>query len=293
MKLFGIDLDWRLNLMRKMAPHLGWWKALMIQAAEDWNRIVRLFRLPWMIREIHVRPAGYEADLAIRIGSSDLWVYEQVFILQQYLPVTSIEDPLVVFDCGANAGYASAFFLHHFPRARVIAVEPDPENAALCRRNLAAYRERALVVEKAVWSSVSKLKFVNETRKPGAEWGIRVERSTAARNEEALEAVDIASLMAMAKAEQIDLLKIDIERSEIEIFNSNPHGWLSRVSNIAIELHGPDCVASFRSAMKPYSFDELESGELTICLGIRQHDQNLEGRDSKRPLTDDLSELRA
>jgi hypothetical protein len=67
----------------------------------------------------------------------------------------------------------------------------------------------------------------------------------------------------------VDLLKVDIERSEIELFAKNTDSWLPRVKNICIELHGPDCEAAFFSALAPYDFEVSHSGELTICRDLR------------------------
>ena len=54
----------------------------------------------------------------------------------------------LIVDCGANAGFASAFLLSRFPDASLYAIEPDPGNRAL-ERNLAPCGSRARVGEPA------------------------------------------------------------------------------------------------------------------------------------------------
>jgi FkbM family methyltransferase len=203
------------------------------------------------------------------MGSSDFEVFRQVFVWQQYLPPKEIEEPEVIVDCGANAGYSALFFLRHFPRAHVIALEPDPLNVELCRHNLRCYANRIVILEKAIWGSLAKLSFVEETRKPGEEYGIQVEVRAENAGAATVEGIDIPSLMATTGVRQIDLLKIDIEKSEADVFRTNPTGWLHLVRNIAIELHGPVCTEIFRSALRNYSFLEEQRGEVTFCLGIR------------------------
>ena len=56
--------------------------------------------------------------------------------------------PLIV-DAGANIGAASIWFEAHYPLARVLAVEPDPGNCALLRRN-GEGRQRIAVIEAAI-----------------------------------------------------------------------------------------------------------------------------------------------
>jgi hypothetical protein len=72
----------------------------------------------------------------------------------------------------------------------------------------------------------------------------------------------------MARVSQIDLLKVDIEGGELELFSGNTN-WLTSVRNICIELHSADCERVFFDALKGFSYDLDRSGELTICRNIR------------------------
>ena len=69
----------------------------------------------------------------------------------------------------------------------------------------------------------------------------------------------------MAGAECVDLLKIDIEKSELDLFNSSSGSWLPRVKNMCIELHGDDCRKAFMSALEGFDYELRTSGELTTC----------------------------
>ncbi len=75
--------------------------------------------------------------------------------------------------------------------------------------------------------------------------------------------------MKEEEIETIDLLKIDIEGSELELFRSEACGkWMRRVKNLAIELHDPDCAIAFLGALGGFQYVPLQSGELQICLNI-------------------------
>jgi FkbM family methyltransferase len=54
------------------------------------------------------------------------------------------------FDIGANIGFASAYFLSRNPKNRVCCFEPDETNLLWLKRNLAAFGERATIVNRAV-----------------------------------------------------------------------------------------------------------------------------------------------
>ena len=78
----------------------------------------------------------------------------------------------------------------------------------------------------------------------------------------------MASVIEMAGL-PIDLLKMDIEGVERLVFGDDDLTWLRQVSNIAIELHGPQARAAFFQALDGFSYESAESGELTICRNVR------------------------
>jgi FkbM family methyltransferase len=172
-------------------------------------------------------------------------------------------------DLGANVGYSSAYLLSCFPNATVVAIEPDPDNLEVCRENLAAYGERAKVVRGGVWSKRARLKLSREAG-AGRDWAVQVRESTDTEDKATVEAWDVPSLLQLAGETQIDLLKCDIERSEIEVFGPTSAAWLSQVRNICIELHGPDCKQVFLDALKDFDYDITTFGELTICRNLHR-----------------------
>jgi hypothetical protein len=82
-------------------------------------------------------------------------------------------------------------------------------------------------------------------------------------------AFDISALIALGGGGPVDLLKIDIERSEIELFTRSCDTWLPQIRNLCIELHDRECIRAFMSAMQKYDFELRRSGELHICQSIR------------------------
>ena len=80
-------------------------------------------------------------------------------------------QPRLILDLGANVGYASVYFALRHPTARVIAVEPEPSNVAVLRRNVAGLPSVA-VVEGAVWPHSGRVSLQD----PGkGQWGMRVQ----------------------------------------------------------------------------------------------------------------------
>jgi FkbM family methyltransferase len=192
-------------------------------------------------------------------------VLRQVFVEQQYAPLDSVAAKLVI-DCGAYVGYSALYFLNRFPQAVVVAVEPCPENAALCRQNLLPYHERAHVIRAAVWSRPGRMRLIRGAYGDGREWANQVE--PAAPSEADVDGVDLPSLIRLGGMDVVDVLKIDIERAELELFRNGTEQWLPSIRNVAIELHGHDCERVFFDALQAYETETLRSGELMICRSI-------------------------
>ena len=131
-----------------------------------------------------------------------------------------------------------------------------------CSRNLLPYGDRARVHQAAVWAADTNL--VLDHVYAGHEWAVKVRL---AQPGEAASAQGL-SIPSLTPGE-IDILKIDVEGSEVELFGDTAETWLPRVRNIAIELHGKTCRDVFFARMSGYSYDPSEAGELTVCRNIR------------------------
>ena len=62
----------------------------------------------------------------------------------------------------------------------------------------------------------------------------------------------------------LDLLNLDIEGSEMSVFESGYEEWLPKVKLLIIELHErmrPGCTAVFEKAINQYHFERSISGE--------------------------------
>jgi FkbM family methyltransferase len=223
-----------------------------------------------------LKPSLAQFPVVVRLGgSTDLNVFCQIFQIREYSRLSDLSSLRLILDLGANVGYTSAYFLSAFPDATVVAVEPDPKNFGQCSGNLAPYGGRAKVVKGAVWSTSAKLAISGATMGAGWEWARRVQPVTGDEKELAVEGWDIPSLMQLAGAKTIDLLKCDIEGSELELFGDNSSSWLPNVRNICIELHGADCERVFFEALKGFDYDLETSGELTMCRNLRPKNQPL------------------
>jgi len=207
----------------------------------------------------------------MRTHTSDRDVLRQVFIQGEYEPV-KLSNPKTIIDLGANVGYSAAYFLSKYPTASVLAVEPDPDSCAVCCCNLAPYGQRVRVIQGAAWPECAKLVLDKGAYRDGRDWTSQVKLASegASRGGAQVEGYEIAALIALCEASEVDLLKIDIERSEIELFSRNAEKWLPRVKNLCIELHDSECAAVFFQAISNYCYDLSRKEDVTICQNLRQ-----------------------
>lgn len=184
-----------------------------------------------------------------------------VYCLRMAFPVTFM--PKTIVDLGANIGMASVYYANQYPEAKIVAVEAEASNfAALCR-NVRSYRN-TLPVHAAVWSGDG---LVTMTTPEGTDAGIDT-LTFAVREGDGTQvrSVTMTTLMRETGISSIDLLKVDIEGAEKEVFEA-ASDWIHGIGCIAIELHDrfkPGCASALRSVTG--DFLESQRGETTFYI---------------------------
>lgn len=224
---------------------------------------VGLFRLFGRPNKLKIIPAGHQAPVVLRVDTSDFCAYKDVLVCRDraYDPELPGFEPKVIVDAGAQIGMASILLARKYPSAKIIAVEPEPSNFAALVQNTAFYNN-ILPVQAALWKADGEVRLgVSRAHPKGAfevvESGI-----------ERVRAVSMETLMRETGISSIDLLKVDIEGAEREVFEAAP--WINRVRVIAIELHDrikPGCRSSVERAAR--NFHALEKGEITMFFDSR------------------------
>lgn len=209
------------------------------------ERMARLFK--WSEYSLYSKQSRW--PLICRANSSDRDVFAQMFILREYDCLTEVKPPRLIIDGGANVGYSSAYFLSRYPTAKVLAVEPDTRNFKQLQRNLAPFGERAQLLEAGIWSHRANLVVSIGEYRDGREWATQVRECRFGEKPD-VQAVSVGDLLEMSGHDFIDILKLDIEGSEVEVFARNYEKWLDKVGIFVVELHDEECERAFYAAMK-------------------------------------------
>lgn len=204
----------------------------------------------------------------VRYGTSDLRTLDEVVFTKVYRQLTeAIPRCEYIIDLGGNIGLASRYFASTYPESRVLAVEPEEQNLELYRRNMACIpADRWEVLRAAVWRADEPVDLSPppDSSNCGAEFdSIRVSPHTGSGGT-TVPGLTMTSLIERSGFPRVDLLKIDVEGAEAELFRDNT-GWLDRVRAIAIEFHANTRRQSgFDSVMAEQRFTVRELNSHTI-----------------------------
>jgi len=233
------------------------------------------------------RDNDFRTSIYLRRGTSDSKVFSQIFAdndynlrrLSRWNEIRGIYDGLVaqattplILDCGANIGLAALYFAKNWPRAHIVAVEPQDGNYHLLCRNLAG-RANLQPVKAAVGSEDGIVKIANPD---AVAWTFQTERA-AAGSTETVKALSIQSLMSQAPAGpnyRPFIAKIDIEGFESDLFLTNTD-WVDLFPLIIIELHDwmlprQGTSNAFLRAIAPLDRDFVQIGENTFSIANRR-----------------------
>jgi FkbM family methyltransferase len=218
----------------------------------------RLFGWP---TQMTVRPPGIRNPVFLRPRTTDELTYAEILLRGQYafeLPFS----PKTIVDAGANIGLASIYFTHRYPEAKIIAVEAEATNFAVLARNVRSY-PAIVPVHAALWNRDGEISVSEADPATGAfeKWGFITHEGPGAK----VRAITMRTLMEEMRMRSVDLLKIDIEGAEKEVFESCD--WMDDIRCLMIELHDrfkPGCSEAVNFAAQRFS--KLQRGETTLYL---------------------------
>lgn len=213
---------------------------------------------------IDIKIPAFRNVVQIRKSKSDLAIFYQVFGELQYDLTHFLKDqPRFIIDAGSNVGYSCLYFARQYPEAKILGVEPEPQNFAQLTRNVSSY-DRIRVHQAGVWYKNEQIQ-IQDPDESTASFQVG---STNGRGV-TLEGVTITHLLSESGLDEIDILKMDIEGAEFELFKHNPHEWLSKTKCLIIELHDnfkPGTSTLFFKEMSAYNWFTIVMGENIVCI---------------------------
>jgi FkbM family methyltransferase len=157
-------------------------------------------------------------------------LYSEIFARQGYRFTSRRQNP-VILDCGANIGMATLYFKWLYPKAQIMAFEPDPSTFGILKENVSGNRLEDVVTQNiALGKDESEIDF--HIPEPGS----LMMSAVAGRSGETIR-VACRRLSTFITGE-IDMLKLDIEGMEEPVLDDlAASGKLSLVREMIIEVH--------------------------------------------------------
>ena len=205
-----------------------------------------------------LRVRGVSVPLFARLNNSDLSVLFQVFRLKE-CDVKPETPPGLIIDGGANVGYTTAYFAQRFPQAQILAVEPHPGNCDLLARNTRHF-PNVTRIQGAIWFRHANLDFVDQSQRA---WMTQVHEVVDGRAE-SIPVFTMPELIDRAGRQRVDILKLDIEGAEQDLFSKGDLRWLDQIGCLIIEVHGEAARRCVTEAMTHRGYACEASGEKLV-----------------------------
>lgn len=235
----------------------------------DWPSSVKLFANTILFHFgnwTKKRTRGHELTFTvnIRIGAHGSMLVEllrfagDIFVLYEvlcdkcyFIPPSLLapEKVRVILDCGANIGITSLFFAARHPNARIYSIEPDPNNFVLLERNTRQEPRISPICGAIVGRACERVYLTTDA----PAWGNSITQS---KTGVAVKAWTIDEICRENDLANIDLLKVDVEGAEEELFTSGK--FLKHVNCVIIELHNDYGIEALKRDAARWEFHVVE-----------------------------------
>ncbi len=181
-------------------------------------------------------------DVFYRSGTADPFVIYQVLLkggkkAEYYVPPTL--KPKVILDIGSNIGASIIYFHEKFPDAQIFGFEPHPDTFRILEKNVSGLN-RVRIFNYGLGANRQRVAVKADDVNFGAfnTRGVFKDRGFPAATIEC-EVRRLDDVLRENGIAQVDLIKIDCEGAEADVFSSLPDAILNRCQWIVGEIHDP------------------------------------------------------
>ena len=229
--------SWTVSLFREWMPYLSVRSILLLRNCLMHGQEAQTNGSELLLALELKRPFSH--PLTMRKHGSDFYTFEEIFIQKVYRHLTAhVPQCKTIIDLGANIGLASLYFAMRYPQCQLVAVEPDADNFRLLASNLQALTRtgRGTMIHAGVWNRECDLEIDAAPNTSGDFNAITVSEQHTETAMQTIHGMPIHRILEIANFTRIDILKVDIEGAEVQLFEGDT-AWLDRVGCLAIEFH--------------------------------------------------------
>ena len=242
----------------------------IIQKVENWPTAwgLRIFRKSAGVRLLRLRTG---LQMVCRGNSRDWDVFHELFFAGGYGAALRFladqPDEPIVIDLGGNIGLFALLASQSHPMAKVFSYEPGPPNARFFEINRLLnprLLDRIFLTQAAVGANSRTEDWYFDEMNPGGSGFF------AGGNLKFSVPVQAFSQIIESLGKPVDLVKIDIEGAEYELFLESPPQCWERVRAISLELHDDPksriSRSSFLDLIRQLGFQVKEESVVSLFL---------------------------
>lgn len=226
-------------------------------------------RVPRYWVQVGVKIPAIVSVVFLRLRTTDVMLAREIFLNGQYA-VNLSDTPRVIVDAGANIGLSAVLFANRFPGARIVAIEPEPSNYELLKKNAAPYGQIE-TFRAALWDKCGTVGIFDSGMGNSAFQTKAATPSSGGKH--TAKSVTLDRLIADCGIEFVDFLKVDVEGAEVEIFRQ-AGAWIDKIGAVGVELHDwlrNGCRQAVLETMANFQY-EWQKGETTYFARVNNSD---------------------
>lgn len=210
----------------------------------DWQKVEKEKKIIKSKKIFDINLGGFKFWLRKNTASSSIEIYLEIFKYKNHmiLPEFKGKKDKIIFDVGANEGFYALGMKKNNPKLKIVAIEPVPSTFKILKKNIQSNKlKNIILVNQALTKKKGKITFemVPEVTFVGGldiamqkrKWldVKRIKKIT-------VNSTTLSSLCKKLKIDKIDILKLDVEGSELDILKSSKT-FLPNIKKIVIEWH--------------------------------------------------------
>jgi FkbM family methyltransferase len=217
------ELEWTINkFLQNSDPD----NQDIVPAFDAYQKMVNKFGFTPVIQNGTTELLGWDLEY---VCSAALPNFIDSITIRRLNDFIAENDSPHILDCGANIGFSSLSYKRKYPKAKIIAFEPDPTFLPVLKRNLSHNGAVDVeIVDAAVWTENATSYWYIE----GVDGSHLGDDSLDPSKRTTVKTIDLREYLNRT----VDLLKLDIEGAEYRVID-HVKRYLGNVKSLSIECH--------------------------------------------------------
>jgi FkbM family methyltransferase len=259
-----LRLFFKLLLGRQRRNKIHFLRKFWFDTSPSYLLVVRLHRFLHGNNDDHllkIQVPRHHYQYFCRIGMGDFLPGHESHIVGRFTP----KEGDTVIDIGAHIGrYTITSSKQVGNTGKVVAIEADPDNFQLLKRNIALNNlTNVLPLNYAVFSTRTRMKLYEQSA--SAKYNsVMLTRAAKTKNYVEVEADTLDSILKQNGINQVNWIKIDVEGAEFEVLKGSTKTLSSENVSLLIEIHNID--------------DPSHYGNIVDLLKYRNYEMTFEQR---------------